>query len=55
MSPELDMPARSYDFSSSNALRDYPAVDLSGVMQRQRRITPLIVAQIRDYGAARRE
>ncbi|MGL9723371.1 DEAD/DEAH box helicase [Sodalis sp. (in: enterobacteria)] len=52
----FDMPVRHYDFSrlSPNALGDYPAVDLNGELQRQRRITPLIVAQIRDYGAASR-
>ncbi|BAE74846.1 Type III restriction enzyme, res subunit [Sodalis glossinidius str. 'morsitans'] len=52
----LNMPVRHYDFSRllPNALGDYPEKALNGELQRQRRITPLIVAQIRDYGAARR-
>lgn len=52
----LDMPVRHYDFSRllPNALGDYPENALNGELRRLRRTTPLIVAQILDYGAARR-
>ncbi len=52
----LDMPVLQYDFSRlAPSLNGYYAEsDLNRELFRQRRITPLIVSQIRQYGADKR-
>ncbi len=52
----LDMPVLHYDFSrlSPNINGYYAETELNGELQRQRRITPLIVAQIQQYAADKR-
>lgn len=52
----LDMPILHYDFSrlSPNANGYYTETELNRELLRQRRITPLIVDQIQQYGADKR-
>lgn len=52
----LDMPLLHYDFSrlSPNALGYYAEAEVNRELLKQKRITPMIVSQIEQYGAQKR-